>query len=67
MMDSTKKLRVRIEIQEIILNELSRRPEKQIDNKAPLPVSTTKTESKSMAPTRVSKRIVKRNQKYVRK
>lgn len=67
MMDATKKLRVRIEIQEIILNELSRRHEKPVEVKTPKATSIKKTETKSFVPTRVSKRIVKKNRKYFRK
>lgn len=56
MMDPTKKLRVRIEIQEIILNELSRK----IDAAREKMISETNLSGK-----RSSKRIVKRNRKYL--
>jgi BESS motif len=50
MMEPTMKLRVRIEIQEIILNELSRK----ID-----------AARGKIMPKRISKRVVKRNRKYL--
>lgn len=54
MMDSTMRLRVRIEMQEIILNELSRK----IDAAREKIITDSK-------PKRASNRIVKRNRKYL--
>lgn len=56
MMDSTMRLRVRIEIQEIILNELSRK----IDAAREKIINDS-----HLKPKRASKRIVKRNRKYL--
>jgi Alcohol dehydrogenase transcription factor Myb/SANT-like/BESS motif len=64
MMEPTVKLKVRIEIQETILSELSR---KNDEIKAKGRVAEKKTETKNVVPTRVSKRIVKKNRKYFRK
>lgn len=67
MMDPTAKLRVRIEIQEIILNELSKKTGKKIESPPREKVIEKKTETKNLVPTRVSNRIVKKNRKYFRK
>lgn len=66
-MEPTAKLKVRIEIQEIILNELSRKNEKKAEAKSREKCIEKKTETKNVVPTRVSKRIVKKNRKYFRK
>lgn len=65
MMEPTAKLRIRIEIQEIILSELSAMNQKKLKPKEK--VIEKKTETKVVLPTRVSKRIVKKNRKYFRK
>ena len=57
MMDSTMRLRVRIEIQEIILNELSRKIDAAREKIA--------IDLKVKSPKRASKRIVTRNRKYL--
>lgn len=57
MMDSTMRLRVRIEIQEIILNELSRKIDAAREKIA--------TDSNVKSPKRASKRIVTKNRKYL--
>lgn len=66
-MEPTAKLKVRIEIQAIILNELSRKKDEKKVTKASEKVSEKKTETKNVVPTRVSKRIVTKNRKYFRK
>lgn len=68
MMEPTAKLKVRIEIQETILSELSKKKcDKKAEAKPRQKVAEKKTETKNVVPTRVSKRIVKKNRKYFRK
>lgn len=72
MMDPTMKLRVRISIQEIILNEISR---KLNNNKADKPKAVptkgvrkkTEATTSDVAPKRHSKRVIKKNRKYFEK
>jgi len=75
MMDPTMKLRVRISIQEIILNEISRKTD-SLKKDPPKDVkkhsekgSKKKTDNtaSNAVPKRVSKRVIKRNRKYFEK
>lgn len=72
MMDPTMKLRVRISIQEIILNEISRKTD-SVKKDLPVDVKKQGTRKKTecavsnAVPKRVSKRVIKRNRKYFEK
>lgn len=72
MMDPTMKLRVRISIQEIILNEISRKTD-TLKKDSPVEVKKQGTRKKTecaasnVVPKRVSKRVIKRNRKYFEK
>lgn len=66
MMEPTAKLRIRIEIQEIILSELSGMKQGKNERNGGK-ICEKKTETRSVVPTRVSQRVVKKNRKYFRK
>lgn len=75
LMDPTMKLKARISIQEIILNELSRKHEKNKDSqhndvKVVIPKRVKKKTDDTFSlpvPKRHSKRVIKRNRKYYEK
>jgi hypothetical protein len=66
MMDPTMKLRVRIEIQEIILNEMLRNSSNKHMQELTIDKHIDKAKKKTeVIPKRVSKRIIKKNRKYI--
>lgn len=70
VMDMTSKLRVRIEIQKMLLEELSSSTEAnrcQTENNCDDKRANKKNNEKIVAPTRTSSRVVKKNRKYFRK
>jgi hypothetical protein len=64
-MDMTSKLRVRIEIQKMLLEELLPKSDKVCDDEKPKKLD--KISKSSLTPTRTSSRVVKKNRKYFRK
>lgn len=63
-MDMTSKLRIRIEIQKMLLEELL--PESKTDTDCDN-LKSKKNSTKASIPTRTSTRVVKKNRKYFRK
>lgn len=69
-MDMTSKLRIRIEIQRMLLEELTGSSEEgKVESEANYgdKKANKKNNDKSVAPTRTSSRVVKKNRKYFRK